>query len=129
MEIREYTHDDFPMLAAWHAARHASALPEFLLPPLGFVVEDERGALAALFCYQSYGVGVAFLALAFSRPTLSMREAKAAFHLLIHGIILACEDTHKLFRCVTLPAIGRVLKSWGFIADPYIPNNYYYYHA
>jgi hypothetical protein len=127
MEIREYRKEDFPMLTAWHSSRHESPLPECLLPPLGFVVEDEHGACAALFCYQSYGVGVAFLAFAFSRPGTSFFVAKRAFNLCMKAIILACEDTHRLFKCVTLPPIGRVLKSWGFIPDPFISNNYYYY--
>lgn len=106
------------MLEEWHAARHGSPLPECMLPPLGFVVEDERGACAALFCYQSYGVGVAFIDHAFSRPKLSMKKAIEAFWKIMLAIMLACEDTHRLFRVCSNAAIARVLLKMGFQKAP-----------
>lgn len=115
MVIDAYTPEHFDTLADWHRARHFSELSPEILPPLGFVVSDENGLLAALFCYQSYGVGVAFIDVALSRPGLSFASAKEAFSMCIAAIILACADTHKLFRIHSGElAITRVLISLGF---------------
>ena len=118
MEIREWRVTDIPTLQAWHEARHGYALSALLLPPLGFVVTDERGPCAALFCYQSYGVGVAFIDLALSRPGTSFAEAKKAFSLCLKAIVLACDETHKLFRISCDKPITRVLSSMGFQRAP-----------
>lgn len=118
MEIREWRNGDVPTLQRWHEERHGYALAAVLLPPLGFIVTDDHGPLAALFCYQSYGVGVAFIDLALSRPGTSFRAAKRAFHLCLQAIILACEDTHKLFRITCEKPITRVLTAMGFRPAP-----------
>jgi hypothetical protein len=118
MVIREWRNEDIPTLCQWHEARHGYALAVQLLPPLGFMVTDEQGPLAALFCYQSYGVGVAFIDLALSRPGTSFKAAKRAFYLCLQAIILACEDTHKLFRVTCEGPITRVLMAMGFQRAP-----------
>jgi hypothetical protein len=127
MVIREWKVSDIPMLQGWHESRHGYELAAVLLPPLGFVVELDGVPIAALFCYQSYGVGVAFIDIALSRPGTSFLVAKRAFNLCLQAIILACDDTHKLFRINCDAAITRVLTAMGFkrAPQPHLDNLYF----
>jgi hypothetical protein len=129
MEIREYRADDLPTLSAWHEARHSTPFPAAILPPLGFVVEQGAQPIAALFCYQSFGVGVAFIDIALSRPGLSLAHARRAFFMCLSAIILACADTHKIFRAFPHPAIARILKTMGFSAVSDNPTENLYLYA
>jgi len=116
--FRRVESDDHPFLREWwNAHAPGTEFPAGILPPLGVLVVDGDGPVAALWCYESYGVGVAFLEFPVSRPGLSAAVAAAAFR----GAADACvklAGEFRVFRCFTLPAIARVLGRTGWTIEP-----------
>ena len=90
------------------------------MPPLGLIVCDESGPMAALWCYECYGIGVAMLEGAIARPMLSLAHSTEAFKLAVKACIaLAGKSVEppaefKLFRAFTIPSIARILRQMGF---------------
>ena len=120
LTVRLYTPDDAAMVAEWWNWRHSSPFPEAILPPLGVIVCDESGPMAALWCYECYGIGVAMLEGAIARPMLSLAHSTEAFKLAVKACIaLAGKSVEppaefKLFRAFTIPSIARILRQMGF---------------
>src|SRR5207253_3124646 len=79
---------DYQTVDAWWRARHGQGrpFPENLLPPLGIVAERDGKPVAALWAYQSAGIGMAFLEYAVTAPGQSFRQARAALGRLLFGI-------------------------------------------
>ena len=123
--FRRVEPDDHAFLREWWEA-HApgTEFPVGILPPLGVLVVDGDGPVAALWCYESYGVGVAFLEFAVSRPGLSAAAAAAAFQaaadacVKLAGQLVVPPGEFRVFRCFTLPAIARVLGRSGWTVEP-----------
>jgi len=108
---------DYQTVSGWWEARHGRPLIETLLPPLGIIIEDAAGPVAALWCYQSVGIGVCFLEFPVARPFLSLQKSIEALRFAVEACIqiAKAQGDYSLFRCYTLPGIGRVLKSMGFV--------------
>jgi hypothetical protein len=121
LRARFYEQDDLPLLQAWWSSRHGEDLPVALLPPLGVVVEDASGeAIGMLWCYESFGVGVAWLEYPVTRPGLTMKQAGAVMAV----AVMACMQvagkecvppaSYHVFRVATSSPIARFLERLGF---------------
>ena len=121
LRARFYEQDDLPLLQEWWVSRHSEDPPVGLLPPLGVVVEDASGeAIGMLWCYESYGVGVAWLEYPVTRPGLTMKQAGAVMAV----AVMACMQvagkecvppaTYHVFRVATSSPIARFLGRLGF---------------
>lgn len=115
---------DYQLVSGWWEARHGEPLPETILPPLGVMVERDGEPVAALWCYESFGVGVAFLEMPVTRPGLSVGASVAALSLAVDACVLTAKAHAKrdggdvcLFKCYTLPGIGRILPRFGFVSS------------
>jgi hypothetical protein len=112
---------DYQVVSAWWQARHGQPFPETLVPPDAVIVERAGKPVAFLCCYLSYGVGVAFLEFAVTRPGLGFKVAREAMTMAINGCVALAHGRgdFSFFRCNTVPAIGRVLLGLGFLQDAY----------
>lgn len=110
---------DWQTVSSWNEARHGQILPETVLPPLGVICEDSKGPAAALFAYQSVGIGVAHADHFLTRPGLSLSTARKAGAFALQGLC-AClkRDNYGLLKVFTpCRALQRVLKNLGFSGD------------
>jgi hypothetical protein len=120
LTVRPYTPDDAVMVAEWWNWRESSTFPVAILPPLGVIVCDESGPMVVLWCYECYGVGVAMLEGAISRPSLSLAQSTAAFKVAVQACIRLAGTSveppaeFRVFRATTLPSIARILRQMGF---------------
>lgn len=108
---------DWQTVSAWHEARHGEALPETILPPLGIIVEDAAGPVAAVFAGQYVGIGIAQADHFLTRPGVGFAAARRAGRRALEGLIAVLRETdYGLLRCFTsCRAFGRVLLRFGFI--------------
>jgi hypothetical protein len=90
-----------------------------MLPPVGVVVERDGEPLGALWCYESCGIGVAFLEWPCSAPGLGQRQALEVFRMAVDACVALAKNNgdYSIFRCSTLPAIARVLPRLGFRSE------------
>lgn len=133
LTVRPYSAEaDFPLVNDWWQARHGAMadLPQAMLPPLGVIVEDSAGPLFALWCYESAGVGVAFIEWPVSRPGLTVAQTREAFQRAVESIILTAgkcwnpPGDYNVFRANVCPAVFRSIKEMGFVReyqDEYFP--------
>lgn len=123
--VRYVEIEDYTQLDQWWKQHHAGAgaLPKAVLPPLGVVVEDEFGPAFAVWCYEVYGVGMAFLEYAVSRPGISMRLVSNAGALAVLSIMEQAGKNidppaqFSVFSVSTKAGIARVLKRLGFVGE------------
>lgn len=112
---------DRQMICGWFAAHNEAPMPDVGLPPLGVVVSDAQGPCAALWCFETYGTGVAWVELPVTRPGLSLREAENAIAFAILGITQIAGKSYeppaefRRFRACCPPAMARTLKRLGFV--------------
>lgn len=120
--IREFTADDYPMVASWWEG-HGQYAPRIeFLPPLGIILfeEDEDGKrdIAALWLHLSLSCGVSFLEPAVSVPGLTVAKAALAFRSGIEFLKKrASAMNYDLMLVRTYPAIARILRKSGFDTD------------
>lgn len=74
-QLRMYTPEDYPMIAAWCDWHDRDRIPEGILPRLGVIVQADGEDCAALWLYMDNSVGVCFLEFPVTRPGLSARQA------------------------------------------------------
>lgn len=124
LTVRDFDRDaDFPMVERWWNERNPGPLHLALLPPLCVIVENSCGPVAFLACFESSGVGVAFLEFPVTVPGLSLRDARAALLFAVASVIqlagtrVVPAGEYKIFRVSTLPGIARVLRRFGFQPD------------
>lgn len=110
---------DYQLVNEWWMRHNQTPLPETMLPPNGVIVELDGVPLGALWCYESFGVGVAFLEWPCSAPGLGQREALAVFAFAVEACVHLAKSHGDfcLFRCSTLPAIARALPRLGFVPE------------
>lgn len=122
MTVREWNRDtDTALIAEWLRVHNGQPFEPAILPPTGVIAEDDTGPLAACWIYLSYGIGVAFVEMAISRPGLSLAKSRKAFA----AVMGALEEVAKAHNtgvlvCHTLPAVARILKAdgWTFAEKP-----------
>lgn len=110
---------DYQLVNGWWRRHNAIDLPETLLPPLGVMVELDSEPVGALWCYESFGIGVAFLEWPCSKPGLGRKEATEVFRFAIEACISLAKShgDYSVFRCSTLAPIARVLPKFGFMPE------------
>ena len=119
---RAFGPGDMAMAAAWWGHRHPSPFPAGGLPPLGVVVEDKDGPACMLWCYECYGVGVAFLEFLITRPALSVKQARTVGREAVTaccamaGQMVEPPCAYKIFRAATTAPLFRELSRMGFHA-------------
>lgn len=124
LTVRAYSPQDRPMLAAWYEHHKDESFPQVRLPPLGIVVEDAEGPVAAVWCFETYGVGVAWIALPVTRPGLTYARASTVLAFAIMAITkLAGRSyvppaTFDCFRVICPPSMGKLLRRIGFTEQP-----------
>lgn len=107
---------DYQTVNSWWKARRDEQLPETMMPPLGIIIEDTNGPCVALWCYESFGIGVCFLEFAISRPGMGLGQSSRAFKMAVEACIRVAKShgDYSFFRVFTSPAIARVLEGFGF---------------
>jgi|GEM_PF-2997651 len=107
---------DYQLVSGWWRARHGGALTETILPPLGVIVEDEKGPLAALWCYQTVGIGVCILEFAITRPNSSFKQSRKGLLMAAEACIqiAKAQGDYSYFRAITTPAMARCMARLGF---------------
>ncbi len=124
LTVRSYTAQDRPMLEEWFAYHKDTTMPQVRLAPLGLVAEDEQGPVAAIWCYETFGVGVAWIALPVTRPGLTYKRACTVMAFAIMAITQLAGTgfeppaSFTCFRVICPPAMGRLLKRLGFTEQP-----------
>ncbi len=110
---------DWQTVSGWHEARHGEPLPETILPPLGIIVEDSAGPVAALFAGQYVGIGIAVADFFLTRPGLSLSAARRVGMRALEGLVAVLrESDYGLLRWFTgCRAFGRMLRRAGFADD------------
>lgn len=107
------------MVDAWWGERGRGQFLENLLPPDGFIVERDGEAVAAIWLYFSYGIGMAFMEFAVTRPGQSAAQSKEAFrHLVSFAKQLARSRDFGQIWAHTFPSIAAFLKEDGFHVFP-----------
>lgn len=102
-------------------------LVETLLPPLGVVVEDADGPVAACWCIEAFGIGVGVLESPVTRPGIDLKTAAAACAfaaatlMQMAGKRLVPEGEFSFFRVSTTPGIARALTRMGFVQTDNVP--------
>ncbi len=123
MTVRPYHPDDYEMIALWRLAHADGPVDPAALPPLGVVVEDESGPLAALFCIEPAHYPAAQLELPVTRPGLSAAQATEAFTFALESIMALAgkgwepQGSYAAFRACAPPAIARILRRFGFVRE------------
>lgn len=114
--VRPYEKPDWETVSGWwdvHA--HGSGIVQALLPPLGVVVEMDEKPVCAVWLYMAAGIGVCWLEYPVSAPGLKFHDAKEAFHLAVSALEKAAKaNDYGVMIAHTLPAIARVMRSFGF---------------
>lgn len=120
MTLRPYSPADYEMVQGWRRFHAGRDVPGATYPPLGVIVEDDQGPMAALFCVEPAGYPCAQLEAPCSRPGLSMAEAGAAFRVAIEALFKLAGSCwtppglYPAFRVTASPAIARILMRMGW---------------
>lgn len=119
---------DYQLVSGWWG-KHADGLfTETVLPPVGVIIEADGEECAALWCYESFGIGVAFLEFPISRPGMPPKMLMRVFGYAVEACVAIVKARAKeqggdycVFRCSTIPSIARLLPSLGFSASSTVP--------
>jgi hypothetical protein len=111
---------DFELVARWWRQHTGDQLAQAALPPLGVLVSDGEGPMAALWCYECYGVPVAELAYPVTRPGLGIKKASTAICYAVGACIAAAGKGHtpeasfRFFKAFALKSAVRYMTAMGF---------------
>lgn len=123
MTVRPYAPDDYEMVALWRLAHADGPVDPAALPPLGVIVSDDTGPLAALFCIEPAHYPAAQLELPVTRPGLSAAEATAAFTFALESVMALAgvgwdpPGSYSAFRACAPAPIARILMRFGFVRE------------
>lgn len=121
LSVRAYDAGDLPMICRWWSEHEGCPMPQVPLPPLGVVVMDECGPVAALWCWETYGVGTAWIEMPVTRPLLDYAGAATALAFAVLALTKLAgkgyepEGEFHHFRVCCPPAYARNLKRLGFV--------------
>jgi hypothetical protein len=124
LSVRQYVQEDRPMLDEWWAYHKEAKMHAIRLPPLGIIVEDDAGPVAALWCYETFGTGVAWLAVPVTRPQLDYARASTVLAFAIMAMTQLAGTGHEpkgqftCFRVIGPKSMGRLLERLGFTHQP-----------
>ena len=87
MTVRPWDREkDYPLIREWFEGNGSLGPHQSHLPPLGIVVEDEDGPLAAVGAYQSVGVSVAFPEWLVTNPDTKPKKKLRAVIIAMRGL-------------------------------------------
>lgn len=113
--VREYQPEDFGLVNGWQLEHGGIPLLPGLFPPVGIVVLKGEEPVCAVWLHLSVGVGVAFVEQPVSKPGMQLADSIEAFSYGVKALEeIALVHDYGVFVVNTLPAIGRILKSFGF---------------
>jgi hypothetical protein len=100
----------------WWKERGLEAPPEWLLPPSGYVVRDEEGAVAVAWLAVTEGVPAGRVEWLATRPGLDVWRAREACFLILAGMEAECRERglKVLFAASCLPGMAREIERAGF---------------
>jgi hypothetical protein len=106
---------DWQEVSSWWEGR-GGMFAETILPPLGVIVERGGERLAAMWCYESFGIGVAFLEFPCTKPGLPPGLAARALAWAENAIvtILRAGGEHKIVMAHTRPNIAKSMRRLGY---------------
>jgi hypothetical protein len=108
---------DYQLVNGWWKARHGRDFIETLLPPLGVIVERGSEPVAAIWAYESCGIGVAFLEYFITRPGLAFRAVSNAFGYCLKSIeFILKERGYSVLRAITEERLAKFAPLHGFKA-------------
>lgn len=108
---------DYQLVNGWWTARHGEPLHEGLLPPLGVMVEADGEAVAVLWCYECFGIGVCFLEYPITRPNLSFSLARRSMAVALEACIRVAKSHGDFSFFKAFPqtdSMTRCLRAFGF---------------
>ena len=110
---------DYQVVSGWWEARRGQPLPEVLLPPIGVIVEGDGVPVAALWCYQSVGIGVCFLEFLCTPPQLCPKSARRAIKMAVDACVMIAkaQGDYAYFRCIAEPLLAREVAKLGFAVE------------
>lgn len=116
INIRVWTDEDYPSFCQWWKARNHWIVPKELLHQLGYVLERNGSAEAAIFVYPTAGLGVAHAKFIVGRPGKTLKQSRDDFEILFNGVkhCLAALDYHMVFVDCS-KVVGRELVRHGFV--------------
>lgn len=120
MPARLYAPSDYATVAAWWQGHNQPAVPQGVLPPCGFVMEEPGGRLlCAAWLYQAEGVSVAWLAWLVSNPAMTPIEAENALDGLVCASQVLARDMGAtvLFTMTERHGLGALLQRRGFVPN------------
>lgn len=108
---------DWQVVSSWWEGRGNHIFAETVLPPLGVLVEKAGEPIAAAWCYESFGIGVAFLEFPCTKPGLSPFVSAAALAKAEATIasVLQQRGRHKLLIGHTRPHIAAAMQRIGYV--------------
>ncbi|MES2709768.1 MAG: hypothetical protein V4726_24435 [Verrucomicrobiota bacterium] len=107
----------------WFEGHNGRSMPDVGLPPLGVIVSDAGGPAGALWCFETYGTGAAWIEFPVTRPGLSVADAS---RIMAFAVVALTELAGKgydpparfdRFRINCPPAMSRVVRRLGFQAS------------
>lgn len=119
LQVRDYWgyHNRYEVVGEWYEHHRKGIFPETMIPPLACIVEEDGVPIFFIACYESVGIGVAFLDWAIARPGNSVRQTSRAAIFGQHALCMAAkEHGYSVMLTSTPPAISGILKSAGYQA-------------
>lgn len=109
---------DWQTVASWWE-RTGGVFAETILPPLGVIVEHEGEPIGAMWCYESFGIGVAFLEFPCTKPGIPPGLAWRALSWAEHSIvtILRGKGEIKLVRAFAKARHEKAMGRMGYVVD------------
>lgn len=108
--VRQYEGGaDYHMVNGWQRAHGSGPLPEVMLPPDGFIAQEDGQDVAAAWVYFATGIGVGHVESLVTKPGLSLAQARAAIKTLVDFIWMHAGENNYgalIFHCV--PAAARI---------------------
>lgn len=106
---------DWQEVSSWWEVR-GSAFQETLLPPLGVIVEVDGEIIAAMWCIEAFGIGLARLEFPCTKPGIPPGLAWRALAWVENAIvsILRGKGNHRLVEAYATPRQAEAMKRLGY---------------
>src|SRR5690606_4797488 len=117
MRVRPYSPDDYATVAAFWPSHGWAAVPAVLLPPEGYVAEDETGqVIAAGWLYLAEQTPLGMMEYLVTRPGLAPQRAVRALQAIVAAIVTCAREFKVIALLATCrqPALVRLYQRAGF---------------
>jgi hypothetical protein len=116
VNIRTYESADYPIALEWWQRHGWDGVPEKVLPPLGWIAENEDRDICAIWAYLTAGKGIAWMEWLVSNPEASPLEVRRGIKALVDTakMTLHALDYNIVLTSCIQPSLVRVLQAEGF---------------